>query len=459
MFDELRGSVRGQVAVPGDGDYDSLRRVWNGMIDRRPAVILRALSPTDVIRGVLFAKSSGLPVSIRGGGHGVAGNAVGDGGLMLDLSLMKGIRVYPKRIRVRAEPGVIWGEFDNETQAFGLAATGGLVSTTGIAGFTLGGGIGWLVRKHGLAMDNLISADVVTADGDYLTASSTENPDLFWGVRGGGGNFGVVTSFEYQLHPVGPIVLGGLLVHRAGDAPALLRFYREFVKDAPNELTTLVVYLTGPPVDFLPAETHGKKLVAIGLCYAGKVEEGEALIAPLRRFGAPVADLVRPVPYVALQSMFDASAPPGVLNYWKSSYIDGLSDSAIETILAAGERIPSPMTAIHVHQLGGQLRAPVDLATSFSHRDAPFIVNLVGTWTDPRETERNVGWARSAFGDLAPFAVGRYVNFMGDEGEDGLRAAYGDEKVRRLTALKDRYDPRNTFRFNQNVRPSQPAST
>jgi FAD/FMN-containing dehydrogenase len=451
----LKESVRGQVVLPGDGEYDQLRKVWNGMIDRRPAAILRALSATDVINGIRFAKRQGLAVSVRGGGHNVAGNAVCDAGLMIDLSLMKSVRVYPKRVRIRAEPGVTWGEFDHETQAFGLATTGGLVSTTGIAGFTLGGGIGWLVRKHGLALDSLVSADVVTADGDLVMASTSENPDLFWGLRGGGGNFGVVTSLEYQLHPVGPTVLGGMVVHRAEEAEPLLRFHREFVNEVPDELTTLVVFLTGPPAPFLPSEVHGKKLVAIAVCYAGATEEGEKVLAPLRKFGTPVADLVAPMPYLALQSMFDASAPAGVMNYWKSSYIDGLSDSAIEVLLACGENMASPMSVIHIHQLGGKITSAVDLSTSFNHRDAPFLVNLVGTWKDPAENEKHIAWARKSFDSLGKFAIGRYVNFMGEEGNEGIRAAYGEEKLRRLVALKDKYDPENMFRFNQNVRPSK----
>jgi FAD/FMN-containing dehydrogenase len=451
---DLRRDIRGSVISPGDETYDQVRRVWNGMIDRRPAVIVRALGARDVMTAVNFARGHGIPVSVRGGGHNIAGNAACDNGLMLDLSLMRGIRVYPNRNRVRAEPGVTWGEFDRETQTFGLATTGGLVSTTGISGFTLGGGIGWLVRKHGLALDSLMSADVVTADGELLMASSSENPDLFWGVRGGGGNFGVVTSLEYQLHAVGPIVLGGMIVHRAEDAPALLRFHREFTRDAPDELTTVAVYLTAPPAPFLPSEIYGKKVVAVAMCYAGDNEEGERLISPLRRFGRPVADLIRPMSYLALQSMFDASAPPGVQNYWKSSYIDGLSDSAIETILDRGARITSPLSAIHIHQLGGASARPVDLSTSYSHRDSPFIVNLISTWTDPRENQRHIDWTRESFAALGKFATGAYVNFLGDEGEERVKAAYGAEKFNRLTSLKNKYDPNNLFRINQNIKPS-----
>lgn len=451
---DLQASVRGEVVFPTGEGYDQLRRVWNGMIDRRPYAIVRALSASDVMNSVKFAKREGLPVSVRGGGHGVAGNSVCDSGLMIDLSLMKSVRVYPKRFRVRAEPGLRWGEFDRETQNFNLGITGGLVSTTGIAGFTLGGGIGWLVRKHGLTLDSLTSADVVTADGDLVMASVSENPDLFWGIRGGGGNFGVVTSFEYQLHPLGPMVLGGMVVHRSEDGQALLRFYREFVREAPDELTTLVVFLTGPPAPFLPSEAHDKKLIAVALCYAGDLEEGERVVAPLRSFGHPLVDLVRPLPYLTLQSMFDSSAPPGNMNYWKSSYIDALSDSAIDTLMACGEKMTSPLSAIHVHQLGGMMRQPGDGAAAFSHRDASFIINLVGTWVNPRENEMHIAWARDSFASIQPFATGDYVNFMSEGGSDRMTAAYGDEKLRRLVALKDKYDPGNMFRFNQNVKPS-----
>ena len=451
---QFASGLRGRTFLPSAPEYDQARKIWNGMIDRRPAVIVQCSGVADVINAVNFARESRLVVAVRGGGHNVAGNAVCDAGMMIDLSKMKSIRVDPVRRVARAEPGVIWREFDREAQTFALGTTGGLVSTTGIAGFTLGGGIGWLVRKHGLACDNLLSVDVVTADGKMLTASPSENSDLFWGIRGGGGNFGIVTSFEYKLHPVGPIVLGGLLAHRAEDGRALLRFCRDFIKDAPTELTTLIVYLTAPPAPFLPTEVHGKQLVAIALCYAGKIEDGEKLLKPLRKFGKPVVDHIQPMPYSVLQSMFDEAAPPGVQNYWKSSYINGLTDSAIDTILERGAKITSPMSAIHVHQLGGTMRTIPEDATAFSHRDAPFIVNLVTTWQDPSENQKHMAWTRDSFAALEKFAVGAYVNFLGEEGDERVKAAYGERKLRKLTSLKNKYDPTNFFHMNQNIKPN-----
>jgi FAD/FMN-containing dehydrogenase len=453
----LKSNLRGEVLLPGDNGYEQARKIWNGMIDRHPAIIVRCFGTSDIMKAVKFARDQGLTVSVRGGGHNVAGKAVCDGGLMIDLSRMKSVRVDPPRRTARVEPGATWRQFDLETQAFGLAVTGGLVSSTGVAGFTLGGGIGWLVRKYGLALDNLISVDVVTANGELLTASMNENTDLFWGIRGGGGNFGVVASFEFQLHPVGPIVLGGLIAYRAEDGQALLRFHREFVKDAPDELTTLLVYLTAPPLPFLPKEVHGKHLVAVVLCYCGKLEEGERILASLRKFGKPVADVIQPMPYAVLQSMLDEAAPAGIQNYWKSTYISGLSDDAIDTILSFGNTITSPFSAIHIHQLGGAMRRIGDDATAFSHRDAPFVLNFVSAWRDPSENDMHVKWTRDAFNAMKKFATGAYVNFLGDEGADRVKEAYEEEKYRKLVVLKNKYDATNFFHLNQNIKPSQPA--
>jgi len=367
---------------------------------------------------------------------------------------MKSVRVDPARRVARVEPGVTWKEFDLEAQAFGLATTGGLVSSTGVAGFTLGGGVGWLVRKHGLALDNLLSVDLVTAEGRLVSASLGENPDLFWGVRGGAGNFGVVTSFEFQLHQVGPTVLGGLIFHRAEDAEAILRFYRDFVQKAPDELTTLVIYLTAPPLPFLPKDVVGKHLVAIMVCYSGPVDLGVRVLEPLRKAGRPVADVIGPIPYVALQSLVDEAAPAGIRNYWKSAYLAGLDDRAISTFLEYGEKIASPFSAIHIHQLGGAMRRIGDDATAFSNRDAPFILNIVSAWTDPQEDEKNIKWTRGLFEAMQKFTTGKaYVNFLGEEGDERVKAAYGDEKFRRLASLKHKYDPTNFFHMNQNIRP------
>lgn len=453
----LKADLRGEVLLPGDAGYEQTRKIWNAMIDKRPAMIVRCLGTSDAMKSVRFARDQGLTVSVRGGGHNVAGNAVCENGLMIDLSGMKSVRVNPLHRTARAEPGVTWRQFDLETQAFGLASTGGLVSTTGIAGFTLGGGIGWLVRKHGLALDNLVSVDVVTAKAELVIASMNENTDLFWGVRGGGGNFGIVTSFEYQLHPVGPIILGGLIAYRAEDGQALLRFYRDFVKEAPDELTTLVVYLTAPPLPFLPKEVHGKHLVAIVLCYCGKIEDGQRILAPLRKFGKPVADVIQPMPYTALQSMLDEAAPAGIQNYWKSAYISGLNDDVIDLILTYGDRITSPLSAIHVHQLGGAMRRIGDDATAFSHRDAPFALNIVSSWKEPSENDKNVNWTREFFAAVQKFATGAYVNFMGEEGSDRVKEAYGEDKYSQLVALKNKYDPTNFFHLNQNIRPTNVA--
>lgn len=422
--------------------------------DRQAAIVNCSCAGTsDVIKAVKFVRDLGLVVSVRGGGHNVAGNAVCDGGLMIDLSRMKSVRVDTVNRTARAEPGVTWREFDLETQAFGLAVTGGLVSSTGIAGFTLGGGIGWLVRKHGLALDNLVSVDVVTAKGELVRASMSENTDLFWGVRGGGGNFGVVTSFEYSLHPVGPIILGGLIAYRAEEGEKLLKFYREFVKDAPDELTTLAAYITTPPMPFLPSEVHGEHLVAILLCYYGKIEDGQRILAPLRKFGSPVADVIQPMPYTVLQCMLDAATPPNIQNHWKSMYIPELNDSAISSILSFGNAITSPLSAIHIHQLGGAMRRVDDDATAFSHRNAPFALNIVASWLDPSENDKNVRWAREFFAAMQRFSSGVYVNFMSEDDSARVKDAYGEEKYRRLVELKDKYDPTNFFQLNQNIKP------
>jgi FAD/FMN-containing dehydrogenase len=451
----FRGDFRGEVVLPGEPGYEQMRKVWNGMIDRRPAMILGCRGTSDVIKAVRFAHDHELPVSVKGGGHNVAGNAVCEGGLMIDLSSMKSVRVDPVRQTARAEPGATWRQFDLETQGFGLATTGGLVSSTGIAGFTLGGGIGWLVRKYGLALDNLTSVDIVTARGEIVTASMSENTDLFWGVRGGGGNFGIVTSFEYQLHPIGPVILGGLIAYKAEDGRELLRFYREYAKQAPDELTMLAVYLTAPPLPFLPKEVHGTHLVAIALCYCGEVEEGQRVLAPLRKFGKPVADVVQPMPYTVLQSLLDEAAPAGIQNYWKSTYITDLSDAAIDIVLSHGKTITSPLSAIHVHQLGGAVRKIGDDATAFSHRDAPFLLNIVSGWENPAENDKHMKWTRDFFASLQRFSSGAYVNFLGEEGADRVKEAYGQEKYGKLVALKDKYDPMNFFHFNQNIRPAR----
>ncbi len=452
---EFKKQLRGGLVLPGDGNYDEARKVWNGMIDRHPALIVRPTGTADVIQAVKFARKHRMLVAVRGGSHNVAGNAVCEGGMVIDLSRMKGIRVDPAGRTAIAEGGVTWGEFDHETQAFGLATTGGLVSTTGIAGFTLGGGIGWLMRKYGTTCDNLTSADVVTADGEFLMASATENSDLFWGLRGGGGNFGVVTSFEYKLHPVGPIVLGGMVLYKGERAREVLRFYREFASKTSEELTTLVGFITAPPLPFIPQSLHGKPVVAVVLCYAGSAEQGEAEVKPLRSFGRPDVDLIQPMPYTVLQSMLDEGAPSGMQNYWKSDYLTELSDRAIDTIVDFTGRARSPLTQVHIHHIAGHVSRVGNDENAYGHREAPFALNIIAMWQDPREKEEHVNWAKEFFAAMRPYASGGvYVNFLGEEGDARVRAAYGKTAYERLVTLKNKYDPTNFFRLNQNIKPT-----
>ena len=454
-FAELGGSLRGDLLLPADPGYDAGRRIWNGAIDRRPACIARCTGGADVVAAVRFARERDLLVAVRSGGHGVGGLALCDGGLVIDLSPMKGIRVDPSARTARAEAGVLWGELDRETQLFGLATVGGIVTHTGIAGLTLGGGIGWLMRKYGATVDNLVSVDLVTADGELMTASEDSNQDLFWGVRGGGGNFGVVTSFEYRLHRVGPIVLAGPIFHALEDAPEVLRFYREFAAAAPDELTTIFNLRVAPPLPFLPQDVHGKPIVMVGACYAGPPEEGVDVVRPLKEFGSPIVDLLEPKPYLALQSMFDRSVPHGWHYYWKSLELPPLTDEAIDTLVEHCSALTSPRSYCIVFQLGGALSRVGQDVTAFSQREAAHNVNINTVWTeeDP-EPERHIAWACHFFDAMQRHARGRvYVNFLGDEGTERVRAAYGDGVYERLTDLKRAYDPTNFFRLNQNIAP------
>ena len=458
-LDELRAEFRGELITPTDDQYDSARRVWNGMIDKRPSVIARCTGIADVVVAVNFGRENGFPLAVRGGGHSVAGNGVCDDGIVIDLSPLKGVRIDPAARTARAQGGATWGLFDRETQVFGLATTGGVVSTTGIGGLTLGGGLGWLARAFGTTCDNLLSADVVTAPGEIVTASAEENADLLWGLRGGGGNFGVVTSFEYRLHPVGPLVFGGPIFHRGEDAAEALRFFREFVATAPDELTLIAALMTAPEAPFLPDEAHGSLVVGIAACYAGGLEDGERALQPLREFGRPVADLVGPMPYTALQSMFDASYPGGSLQYyWKSNYLDELSDELIEIIVDFARRKTSPFSNFYFEHLGGAIARGEDAA--FGHRNALFDFTIISAWADPATAEEHIAWTRAFWEAARPFASDAvYVNNLGAEGEERVRAAYSDQRYDRLVELKNRYDPGNLFRLNQNIQPSlQPAS-
>ena len=451
----LRDSIHGPVIDPDDEGYDAARAIWNGAIDRRPACVARCTGVADVVAAVRFARERDLLVAVRSGGHGVGGHALCDGGLVIDLSPMKGIRVDPAARTARAEAGVLWGELDRETQLHGLATVGGIVTHTGIAGLTLGGGIGWLMRKHGATVDNLLSADLVTAEGEIVTASQEENPDLFWGIRGGGGNFGIVTSFEYRLHPVGPIVLAGPIFHPFEDAPEVLRFYRGFIAAAPDELTTIFDLSVAPPLPFLPEAVHGRPIVMVGACYAGSPDEGAEVVRPLKQFGRPIVDLLEPKPYTALQSMFDPLVPHGWHRYWKSVELPPLTDDAIDTLIEHSSAPTSPKSYTIVFQLGGALARVGEDETAFSQRDAAHNVNINAVWTDDDlEGKRHVTWARNFFSAMQPHAGGRvYLNFLGDEGTERVRQAYGDRHYERLVELKRAYDPTNFFRLNQNIEP------
>lgn len=454
---ELRESVRGTIVGPADSGYDEARSVWNGDIDRRPELIVRCAGAADVITALRFARSEDLEIAVRGGGHNVAGFGTTDGGLVIDLSPMKGIRVDPRAKRARAQGGVLWGELDHETQAFGLATTGGLVTTTGIAGFTLGGGIGWLMRRHGLTIDNLVAADVITADGELLRADESKNSDLFWGLRGGGGNFGIVTEFEYELHDVGPMVYGGAIFHRAERARELLAFYSGWVEDLPDELTTMVAFLTAPPMPFVPAELVGSPMVAVACCHIGDHREAERSLKPLRDFATPDIDIVGPIPYTALQAMFDKAAPYGSHTYWKTAYLDELETNVIDTLVDRCQGLPdlNPHSTFHLHHLGGAVSQVDPSATAFSNRRRPFVFNTIGMWDAGESRDAHVKWVRETWDALQEVGAGDpYVNFLSDEGVDEVRAAYGGDTYRRLVELKERYDPANTFRLNQNIRAS-----
>jgi FAD/FMN-containing dehydrogenase len=450
----FRASLRGELIRPGDAGYDAARRVWNGMIDRRPALIARCAGAADVVAAVGFARANDLLVSVRGGGHNVTGYAVCDGGLMIDLSPMKGMRVDPVRRTAWAQAGLTWGEFDAETQAFGLATTGGQISTTGIAGLTLGGGLGWLMRRFGLAVDNLRSVDVVLADGRCVTASAAEHADLFWGLRGGGGNFGVATAFEYRLHPVGPTVTSGMAIYPAARATEALRFLRDFVAGAPDEATAMVVLGTAPPEPFVPEELRGAPMVALVLFHAGPLADGQRAIEQLRAFTPPAVDLLGPMSYVAAQRMFDAGMPFGRQVYLRSDHLTGLGDEVIDAIVTNAAAATSPLSTAIVWPLGGAVARVGEHETACGHRATPFDVVVFAIWTDPGEAERHLRWGRAFGAAMRPFARGVYVNEMGAEGEERVRAAYNPASYERLVALKTKYDPTNFFRLNQNIRPA-----
>jgi FAD/FMN-containing dehydrogenase len=451
--DALRGLLLGEVLRPGDEGYEPARTLWNGAIDTRPGAIARCRGSADVLAAVRYAHEAGLQVAVRGGGHNVAGTASCDGGLVLDLSPMKGVQVDPGARTVWAQPGLLWGELDHETQAFGLATTGGIVTHTGIAGLTLGGGIGWLMRKHGLTCDNLLAVDLVSADGRLLRASEREQPELFWGVRGGGGNFGVVTAFQYRLHQVGPTVLAGPIMFPADGARELLRFYRDLAETAPDELTTVVNLRHAPSLPFIPEHLHGVPVINVVVCWAGPIERGERVLEPLRRYGRPLLDLIAPKPYRAHQGTFDATVPHGLHYFWRSEYLGALDDRAIDTLVEHAWANRSPRSYTIMFQLGGAVRRVPDQATSFSGRGAGFAVNINAVAL-PEEYGEQSAWARRFGQALHPLSAGVYMNFLSDEGQDRVRAAYGPITYDRLAALKAVWDPDNFFRRNQNIKPS-----
>lgn len=441
---EFRASLRGELLQPHDAGYDEARTVWNAMIDRHPALIARCLGAVDIINAVNFARTHNLIVSVRGGGHNVAGNAVCDDGLMVDLSPMKGIRVDPVRRTARVEPGVIWREVDRETQAFGLATTGGTVSHTGVAGLTLGGGVGWLMAKHGLVCDNLLSVDIVTADGQLLTASESENPDLFWAIRGGGGNFGIVTSFELKLHSVGPMVLGGMVLYPINQAKEVLQFYREYARNAPDELTAFAALMTTP--DGLP-------VVAIIAGWFGSLEEGEKQLEPVRTFGPPIADLVGPLPYQQLQNMLDDAAPFGLQRYWKSGYFKELGDDLLDLIIEHSAAKTSPMSIVAFFHMHGACTRVDPASTAFAYREEQWDFDIITQWMDPAETDHHIEWTRTFWQAVEPFSQGVYVNHLdADDSSRRVRSAYGPN-YERLAAIKSKYDPSNFFLLNNNIAP------
>ena len=449
----LRPQLRGSLCLSGEEGYDEARTIWNAMIDRRPGAVVRCGGASDVMGAVRLARDNGLLVAVRGGGHNISGNAVCEGGLLIDLSPMRSVRVDPKKRTARVEPGVTLGEFDKEAQAFGLATPLGINSTTGVAGLTLGGGFGWLSRKFGFTVDNLISADVVTADGALVQASAVENPDLFWAIRGGGGNFGVVTSFEFQLHPVGPDLASGLIVHPFARARELLAGYREVAAAAPDELTVWVVLRKAPPLPFLPAEVHGKEILVLAVCYAGEPANAEMALAPLRALGKPIADVIGIQPYTTWQTAFDPLLTPGAFNYWKSHNFKALSDGLLDTLVDYVGTLPTEECEIFIGQVGGASSRISADATAYPHRDANFVMNVHTRWRDRGDERAAIKWAREFFAATAPHATGGvYVNFMPEDETERVPGAYGSNYTR-LAALKARYDPDNLFRLNQNVQP------
>jgi len=453
LGNELENMIKGNVLVAEDSGYEEARQIWNAMIERRPAMIAQCVDADDVPTAIAFARRNKLEISIRGAGHNIAGNALCDNGLTIDFSNMKNVRVDAAKRRAYVEPGATLANLDEATQAHGLATPVGINSTTGIAGLTLGGGFGWLTRKYGMTIDNLLSVEMITAEGKKIRASETENADLFWAIRGGGGNFGVVTQFEFQLFPVGPEIFAGLMVFPFNQAKQILHKYRQFVNSAPEELNVWVVLRKAPPLPFLPENVHGKEVVVLPIFYFGNVAEGEKLIAPLRAFGAAHGEHLGAQPYVAWQKAFDPLLTPGARNYWKSHNFTELADGALDSIIEFAGKLPSPQCEIFVGMIAGAPNRIAPNAMAYGHRDARFVLNVHGRWDEAKDDQKCIGWAREFFKASAPFAsAGAYVNFMTGEEGDRVAAAYG-ANYDRLVQIKKRYDPDNIFHLNQNIKP------
>jgi len=450
----LAASFSGDVVAPHDEGYDEHRKVWNGSIDRHPALIARCAGVADVRDAVRFGREHELLVAVRSGGHSFPGLSVCDDGMVIDLAAMKGIRVDPEKQTVRVQAGTLLGELDRETQAFGLAVPSGIVTHTGVAGLTLGGGIGWIMRKYGLSVDSLVGVDVVTADGEFVKASADENADLFWGVRGGGGNFGIVTEFEFRAYPLGPEVMAGPVFWSMNDAPEVLRFYRDWIADCPDELMTIVVQRKAPPLPTVPPELVGQLVIAVTSCYAGPVEDGERVIRPLKEFGKPVLDLCMPKPYLAHQQMFDPAFRRGCWYYVRSCDVAELNDDVVDVVAEYGQKITSPITSIALWQMGGAVSRVGENDTAFHGRNAGHTFNINGNSETADGFEEQREWARDYWTALAPHHTSVYVNFLMEEGDERVRQAYGAEKYDRLAALKREYDPTNFFRLNQNIPPA-----
>lgn len=456
VVQEFKGKLRGELIQVGDANYNEARKVWNGLIDKRPSLIVCCTGVADVIESVNFARTHKLLAAVRGGGHNVSGNAVCDDGIVIDLSLMNGVWVDPKKRTARVGGGATWGDLDRETQVFGLATPGGVVSTTGVAGLTLGGGIGYLRNKYGLTIDNLLSVDIVTADGQFLQASEQENADLFWGIRGGGGNFGIAASFEFKLHPVGQIVMFALAAYPVGNSVTILRAWRDFMANAPREVSSHAAFMTLPADENFPPQTHNKKVIILDAVYAGTVEEGEHILLPLRELAEPVVDLSSPMPFTIGQSVFDSFFPKSeLLSYWKSIYLKNLDDEVIDAIVARAVDRPSSKTLVPIWQLGGAIKDVGAEETAFGNRSAPFLLSIDTMWIDPKESDEQIAWARKFWNDMKPYSTeGVYLNFPGqfEEGDTMIRNTFG-KNYDRLVDLKNKYDPDNLFRLNQNIKP------